>query len=149
MGYIGHKRSERSQSAIDRGLLTKTQLCAWQKRAIEAGAVLPLEWHHTGKYFSQTNYYDPKDFEQFSAKDFPPHKKKAKKENIWYVLVSAQWGGSKSYPRIIGAEIKVTNHVSSSQMDAKKYYKYGGYIKIFETEEEARKFAETAQLKKT
>lgn len=59
MGYIGQSRSERSQQAIDEGLLTKNQLKAWQKRAVEQGVIRPCEWHHTGKYFNKTEYYDP------------------------------------------------------------------------------------------
>lgn len=31
MGYIGQKRSVRSQEAINNGLLTKNQLKAWEK----------------------------------------------------------------------------------------------------------------------
>ena len=34
MGYIGNRRSERSQFAIESGLVTKSQLKAWQKRAV-------------------------------------------------------------------------------------------------------------------
>ena len=95
MGYIGFSRSERSQEAIDRGLIVKTQMSAWQKRAVEAGAVLPCEWHHTGKYFSKTNYYDPNDFEDLNPKDFPVQKKEeAKWDGKWRVLVSAHWKGS-------------------------------------------------------
>ena len=41
MGYIRQSRSIRSQQAINDGLVTKTQLQAWQKRAVESGAVRP------------------------------------------------------------------------------------------------------------
>jgi hypothetical protein len=51
MGYIGASRSERSQQAINNGLLVYSQLSAWQKRAADQKAVLPCEWHHTGKFY--------------------------------------------------------------------------------------------------
>ena len=37
MPYIGQKRSVRSQEAIEKGLVTKSQLKAWQKRAVDQG----------------------------------------------------------------------------------------------------------------
>lgn len=147
MGYIGQSRSVRSQQAINNGLLTKNQLKAWQKRAIEQGVVQPCEWHHTGKYFSKTNYYNPKDFEQLNPKDFPPIKKTEIKEETWYVLVSAKWGGTKKHPKIIGEKVVVTNKITSRQKSANKYQLYGGYIKTFNSEIEANKFAKTATLK--
>ena len=150
MGYIGHKRSVRSQQAIDAGLLIYSQLSAWQKRAVDSSAVFPVEWHHTGKYFQKTDYYDPKDFEDLNAKDFPPPKKEeeSKSEEKWYVLVSAQWGGTKRHPKIIGADIKVVNKLTKTQKSAKKYWLYGGYIKEFDTKESAEEFAKTAELNK-
>ena len=57
MGYIGKSRSERSQQAMENGLQIYSQLSAWQKRAVDKGAVQACEWHHTGKYYSKTNYY--------------------------------------------------------------------------------------------
>lgn len=147
MGYIGQKRSERSQEAIDRGLVTKSQLKAWQKRAVEQGAVSACEWHHTGKYFNRTEYFDLEDFEELNPKDFPKTKKIEEPET-WYVLVSADWGGTKKHPKIIGADVKVTNKITERQRNANKYYRYGGYIKEFNTETEAQAFAEVAALNK-
>ena len=101
MGYIGNKRSERSQYAIESGLVTKSQLKAWQKRAVESGAVRPCEWHHTGKYFNKTNYFDLTDFEELNPKDFPLlkkipevllyRKKKKKKYGMsWFLLIGGE-----------------------------------------------------------
>ena len=45
MPYIGQSRSVRSQEAIEKGLVVKSQLKAWQKRAVDQGAVFPCEWH--------------------------------------------------------------------------------------------------------
>ena len=97
MGYIGQSRSIRSQQAINDGLVTKTQLKAWQKRAVESGAVRPCEWHHSGKYFNKTNYFDLADFEELNPKDFPPNSKKKEEKETWYVLVSAEWCGTKNH----------------------------------------------------
>ena len=147
MGYIGQSRSERSQEAINAGLLTKNQLKAWQKRAVDAGAVRACEWHHTGKYFNKTYYFDPADFEGLNPKDFPKTPKIEEiKEEIWYVLVSAEWGGTRKHPKIVGTEIKVTNKITDRQRDANKYWRYGGYIKEFKSEAEAREFAKSAEL---
>lgn len=145
MGYIGKQRSERSQEAIESGLVTKSQLKAWQKRAVEQGVVRPCEWHHTGKYYNKTQYFDLKDFEGLNPKDFPKTKTVEKTET-WYVLVSADWGGTKKHPKIVGADVKVTNKITERQRSANKYSRYGGYIKEFATETEAKAFAETAKL---
>lgn len=148
MGYIGQSRSERSQQAIDEGLVTKNQLKAWQKRAVEQGVIRPCEWHHTGKYFNKTEYYDPIDFEGLNPKDFPPTKKeKIAEKQVWYVLVSAEWGGTKRFRKIVGANVVVKNKITAAQKSANKYSLYGGYIKEFDTQEEAEKFAKTAKLR--
>lgn len=148
MPYIGQQRSVRSQEAIEKGLVTKSQLKAWQKRAVDQGVVQPCEWHHTGKYYNRTNYYDLDDFENLNPKDFPPVKDKPTSDK-WYVLVSAQWGGTKRHPKIVGTDVRVTNKLTSRQENAKKYSEYGGYIKCFTTEDQARIFARTAELRKT
>ena len=147
MGYIGHSRSERSQEAIDNGLLIYSQLSAWQKRAVDSGVVKPCEWHHTGKYFNKTNYFDPQDFEGLNPKDFPnvPKQKPTPSEH-WYVLVSADWGGTSKHPRIVGADVQVTNKITDRQKNANKYSRYGGYIKEFDNEDDAKAFAKTAKL---
>ena len=148
MGYIGFSRSERSQEAIDRGLIVKTQMSAWQKRAVEAGAVLPCEWHHTGKYFSKTNYYDPNDFEDLNPKDFPVQKKEeAKWDGKWRVLVSAHWKGSPNNSHISGTDVAIRKTLTSRQKDARKYYTHGGHIKEFQTFDEALAYAKKVQPK--
>ena len=149
MGYIGHKRSVRSQQAIDSGLVIYSQLKSWQKRAVDSNAVFPVEWHHTGKFFQKTYYYDPNDFEGLDPKDFPRiiAEKEAETGEKWYVLVSAKWGGTKRYPKIEGADIKVVNKLTKAQKDAKKYYMYGGYIQEFDNRDEAEEFSKTAKLK--
>ena len=149
MGYIGKSRSERSQQAMENGLQIYSQLSAWQKRAVDKGAVQACEWHHTGKYYSKTNYYDPEDFEELNAKDFPPIPKRIDSSGTWYVLVSAEWGGSKSHPKIVSTNVKVVDKINKSQQNANKYFFYGGYIEEFGSKTEAELFAKTAKLKET
>lgn len=148
MGYIGKSRSERSQAAIENGKVTYTQLKAWQKRAVDAGGVRACEWHHTGQYYKKTYYYDLQDFEQLNSKDYPKVQKEEIIKKTWYVLVSAEWGGTKRYPKIVGKEVVVKDSITQAQKYANKYYNYGGYIKEFDNEQEAREFAKTAELKK-
>lgn len=121
MGYIGSKRSIRSQEAIESGLKTYSELSAWQKRAVDRNAVSPAEWHHTGKYFAKTNYYDPDDFSELSPKDFPPEKNDKEEPEQWYVLVSAEWGGTKKHPKITGTAIMITDNPTKTQLTANKY----------------------------
>ena len=71
MGYIGNKRS-----AVLRGLVPKSQLKDWQKRAVDSGAVKPREWRHTGEYYNSKELctmpdcYDLSDFECLNPNDF-------------------------------------------------------------------------------
>lgn len=141
MPYIGKSRSVRSQDAINRGLLIKSQLPAWQKRAVESGAVIPCEWHHTGKFFSKTNYYDPADFEGLKPKDFPVVRKKSEWDGKWKVLVSAHWEGTSSHPHKKGLDVSLQKMPTSRQMEAKKYYMYGGHIERFDSFDEALAYA--------
>ena len=138
MGYIGNKRSVNSQNAIDEGMLTFSQLKAWQK-----GAVSHSEWHHTGKYFNETTYYNPEDFEELNPKDFPIIREAKKEESkTFYVLVSAEWGGTRKHPKIVGKEVKIVEKLTEAQKNAKKYYMYGGSITEFSNMEEAQNYAD-------
>ena len=149
-GYIGASRSVRSQEAINNGLLTYSQLHAWQKRAVTAGAVEPCEWHHTGKYLQETDYYNPEDFATLNPEDFPPAPKKKDAEQepaVWYVLVAAEWAGSKNHRKIVGVETHVTDKPTQAQLNARKYSDWGGYIKTYKRKCDATRFAKTAKLK--
>jgi hypothetical protein len=46
----------------------------------------------------------------------------------------------------VSANVKVTDHITERQRTAKKYFRYGGYIKEFVSETEAREFADSAKL---
>jgi len=104
-GYIGTSRSVRSQEAIERGLVTKSELKAWQKRAVESGAVCAAEWHHTGKFAQKTDYFDLEAFEGLGPSDFPPSKKyeSAAAEDAFGVSGTiAVWEGSGKRKRLVG-----------------------------------------------
>lgn len=66
--------SDRAIEAKDRGLFTYSELSAWAKRAVDAGAVRRCEWHHTSAAANCTDFYDPADFYDLHAADFPPVK---------------------------------------------------------------------------
>lgn len=57
-----------------KGLKTYSKLSAWQKRAVDRGAVRACEWHHTSAAANHTYYYDPDDFTHLNPRDFPPAK---------------------------------------------------------------------------
>lgn len=96
-------KSNNAVWAEERGLLKKGELKAWQKRAVEAGAVSPREWHHTSSFFNETNYYDPEDFEELDPKDFPPVKKEQKSEKTFTRMKAwwEDWEGSRNYGRFV------------------------------------------------
>ena len=145
MGYIGNRRSERSQDAIDNYelplalinkdniyeflgeieddinkeeyiFIEKLPIALWKFVATEkCGA---SSWHHTGKYFRETDHYNLYDIvekildERESIKkqysDYRKEKSKeklAKKLNYEFGVISVQiWGGTRKHPKLIGSE---------------------------------------------
>ena len=67
-------KSDRALAAEEAGKVTYSKLRAWQKRAVDAGAVMPREWHHTSGAANETDYYDPTDFITLNPADYPPVK---------------------------------------------------------------------------
>lgn len=67
-------KSDRAIEAEEKGLVTFSKLCAWQKRAVECGRVTASEWHHTGACANETYYYDLENFEDLNKADFMPEK---------------------------------------------------------------------------
>ena len=67
-------RSDNAIKAIESGLLTYSQLSAWQKRAVNAGVVRPCEWHHTSAAANRTDFFDPEQFYDLKPEDYPPIK---------------------------------------------------------------------------
>lgn len=150
-GYVGYSRSVRSLEAIEEGKLTFSQLKAWQKRAVKAGAVQPWEWHHTSKFFNKTYYYHPESFEDLDPKDFPPVKKEKKEETkVFYVLVSERWYGSRRYRKFDGYGCELREKITVSQKNAEKYSHEDCGIYEFKTKRSALAFMkkETERLAK-
>lgn len=75
-GYIDRSMSVNAHIARQDGLLTYSELKAWQKRAVDAFAIRPCEWHHTSKTYNRTDFYDPEDFANLNPADYPPIRKK-------------------------------------------------------------------------
>ena len=69
--------SDRGLAAKEIGRVTYSELSAWQKRAVDAGAVRRCEWHHTGAAANPTSFYDLEDFAALDANDYPVVKKEA------------------------------------------------------------------------
>ena len=67
-------KSNRAIEAESNGLLPYSKLKAWQKRAVERGAVIAREWHHTSGAANRTNYYNPTDFEDLDPNMYNPEK---------------------------------------------------------------------------
>lgn len=71
MAYIGRKMSERAKQAYDKGLITRSMInrttlkrfginlpVAFVKWLIHEGYVFHSEWHHTGRDYQETFFYD-------------------------------------------------------------------------------------------
>ncbi|KXB52946.1 hypothetical protein HMPREF3190_00751 [Umbribacter vaginalis] len=67
-------KSDRAISAEMAGAVTYSNLSAWQKRAVDACAVISHEWHHTGAAANCTDYYYQDQFKHLNPADFPPVK---------------------------------------------------------------------------
>ncbi|SLJ23511.1 Uncharacterised protein [Mycobacteroides abscessus subsp. abscessus] len=76
-GYVGSRMSVRAAGAYDDGALPLSKItAAWLRdheigctRAelrdlVEAGVPLTGEWHHTGKFFAETNFYRPEELRE-------------------------------------------------------------------------------------
>lgn len=67
-------KSNRAIEAEKRGLVTFSNLKAWEKRAVLKGYVEASEWHHTSGAANETYYYNLKDFLDLNKDDFKPEK---------------------------------------------------------------------------
>lgn len=67
-------KSNRAIEAEKRGLVTFSNLKAWEKRAVLKGYVEASEWHHTSSAANKTYYYNLKDFLDLNKDDFKPEK---------------------------------------------------------------------------
>jgi hypothetical protein len=66
--------SDRAIEAYEEGKTVYSNLAAWQRRAVDKGAVSPCEWHHTSAAANRTNFYALDDFADLNPADFPPAK---------------------------------------------------------------------------
>lgn len=74
------KKSNRAIEAENQGLVVYSKLKAWQKRAVDAGAVTPSAWHHTSGAANRTNFYKLSDFEHLDEKQFKTSKTVVKEQ---------------------------------------------------------------------
>lgn len=146
MGYIGSKRSENSLKAIEDfeiplSMLNKSMIeefkdslenidididdidkrvfslnvSLWKYAANSVGA---SSWHHTGKFYNQTDHYNlysiaiyltenieniQEVYKQFLQNEKEKKLEKNKKIEVGYI-VYAIWGGTRSHPKIVGYE---------------------------------------------
>ena len=111
-GYEDNKAmSHNARAAHENGLVTYSRLKAWQKRAVDKGDVVPAEWHHTGKCYNKTYFYDLSDFKNLSPKDYPKESKEVitDKEIVatyewdeWGVINKFGKKGFKKHPPVSG-----------------------------------------------
>lgn len=146
-GYIGRRRSNNSLRAIEHfemplSMINKDVLIdlkeelksgyyeevddkifdlsvsIWKYAAQELGS---SSWHHTGKYFNQTDHYDltsvaeyltehietiKDDYRAKKAKEKQEKESKKKVLEVGYIKYQ-EWGGSFRRPKLIGEEIAV------------------------------------------
>ena len=74
-------KSNRAIEAESNGLLPYSKLKAWQKRAVDRGAVIAREWHHTSGAANRTNYYNPTDFEALDSNMYKPEKAEVQQQS--------------------------------------------------------------------
>lgn len=125
-GYIGYSRSVNSQLAIDEGLVSlnminryrinnligeypekviKMPVTVW-KDVIRNDDVEPQEWHHTGKKYRRTYYYDLNDvaiylsshykavLKQYRQKKHNRHTRKKYQHQHYVVCKTKDWSNS-------------------------------------------------------
>lgn len=120
-GYVGYSMSVRAKNAYNDGLLSKTKIT--KKNLVEAEIFLPVgfikwlmpnvikpeEWHHTGKHFNETDFYDLSDvknqLENLDVdnlrKQYEQEKEDKKKEKGYYALIEyGEWSGSRKHPTL-------------------------------------------------
>lgn len=141
MGYIGQRMSERAAAAYDMGekpfsKWTKSKIIERLKKLIASGELesnaeeikrieklaaktvkyaflQKTSWHHTGKYYNETDFYDVvDDFSKINLDDLEQmdryirsksKEEKAAKSAEKYAIITYYWSenrGSKKWPRI-------------------------------------------------
>lgn len=186
MGYIGSKRSENSLNAIEDfeiplSMLNKSKIEEF-KDSLEdygvddidikvfslnvsiwkyaAGIVGASSWHHTGKFYNQTNHYslykianyltenieDIKDFYSvFLKKQNEDNLKENEKIEVGYIEY-AIWGGTCSHPKIVGYD-STLGYVDRKgktdwlvSIDGKKHDIYSNKVKTLIVSDDLKEF---------
>ena len=102
MGYIDFSRSERAAEAEDRGLLPASRIArrlGVSSRAV-AAILRPVEWHHTGCHYNETDYYDLEDAEAHleELRGWRPDEEEAGQWagcTVHYI----EWSGTRRHPK--------------------------------------------------
>ncbi|MDR3235046.1 MAG: hypothetical protein LBT46_15525 [Planctomycetaceae bacterium] len=102
--------SNNALAAMDEGKYPKTYFKAWQRRAIEAGAVKPCEWHHTGSKYRCTQYYNSADFAELDPKDFPVGKQPAKAAKREVIRRFESEAAAKDFESKLPGSLRVCRH---------------------------------------
>ena len=120
-GYVGQSMSKRAENAYADGLLSKAKIK--KDNLVQVGIDLPVgfikwlmpsiitptEWHHTGKHFNETDFYDLEDVkEQLEELDVPSlqenyneERESIKQEKGYYALIEyGEWSGSRKHPKL-------------------------------------------------
>lgn len=178
-GYVGSQRSVRSMEAIENNEVSKSHITKELiNRIIEKYSseeqekikdffqsisldffkekvIQPSSWHHTGKFFNETNHYDLEEeinkiltFKASEKKElyisfdeFKKSKKESKQKIKYAYGVKAIWGGTRRHPRIIHYRL-FTGYAIGGKVyynKNKNFYKSYEFIQVFETWNEAKK----------
>lgn len=127
-GYIGQSMSENAKFAYDSGLLSKAKISKYDLESADIDLpvgfikslmptiITPTEWHHTGKFYNATDFYDMQDVkEQLADIDIDRHLEIYKKEQeekrleqerkrnekgYYAYLEYGEWGGTRKHPKL-------------------------------------------------
>ena len=185
-GYVGQSRSKRSDEAIENGevpismiklsfleehfqndeidIITNFGVSNFKKLAIQLGA---NSWHHTGKYYNETDHYNVYDVYDRLVKMtteekilFKEENKEVKKEieELKYGFITQEiWGGTRKYPKIIGEQTRIgkikgdwliTREGKKCKISANKTIKSKSYDTLIEAKKGIKKELGIKVLKK-
>jgi len=120
-GYVGYSMSIRANHAYNKGLLPKAKIKKSDLTSagidfpvgfikwLMQNTVKPTEWHHTGKHFNETGFYDLEDVKnQLDDLDierlyqyYQAEKQDVQREKGYYALIQyGEWSGSRNHPKL-------------------------------------------------
>ena len=127
-GYVGQSMSIRAKDAYDNGLLSKAKIKKYDLEAVGIDLpigfvkslmphiIKPAEWHHTGKYFNETDFYDLEEvkrrlehinIEQLFKiyKEEQSEQERLKAEKGYYAYIKyGEWEGTRKHPKLVEYE---------------------------------------------